>query len=158
MNQISARSDKTLNKLSREIGEGEALIEAGTLKKDNAWDSVNEVFNEFSLEGKEARFIADDGHYLQRQERSGQPKLDEDQLYSLIQQTYPKGEATKIWNSITVRKVDSVNLEAAVQLGKLPAALVNNCITPAKKTFARVRQPWTKDDKERAKVLGVEKP
>lgn len=157
MNQISARSDKLLNKASRELGEAEALIEAGTLKKDNAWESINETFNEHGLEGKETRFIADDGFYLQRQERNGSPKLDEEKLEALIFQTYPKAEANRIWNSITVRKVDGVKLEAAERTGKLSASLIHECITPAKKTYARIRQPWTKEDKEKAQIFGVTK-
>jgi len=157
MTQISPKTDEKLNKLSRKISEAEDLIETGTLQKDVSWSQVYDLFEEHNLEGVQARFIADDGHILYKEPRTGSPKLDEDKLRTKIYKHYDKDEADIIWNSITVQKVDDQALEAAIQSGHLEAKIANACITPGKITFARIHNKWSKEDKERATMLGVTK-
>lgn len=157
MNQLGPDIDKRLNEISRQIGEAETIIETQTQVKDAAWQRAFDFFDEFNRGGKDARFIADDGYTLYRQERQGQPKLDANMLQALIFQRYSKVEATRIWNSITERSVDNTKLEAAVRSQKLDPALVEQCITAPTTTYARIRREWTKEDKERAKIHGIER-
>lgn len=157
VNQVSARTDKALNQLSQDIGKAVAKIQEGTMEKDTAWESVFESFKEHDLEGKYARFIASDGFYLQRQERKGSVSLNEKQLYQLLLERYGKAKADRVWNSITIKKVDSIQLEAAIQSGKIDGDMVKECLTTGNPTYARVREEWTKEDKERAAALGIQK-
>lgn len=156
MNQFSKNNDIKLNKLSLQIGQAEAVIETYTQEKDEAWEEVKALMFEVSQE-KSPRFIASDGYSLQLQFREGTPKLDEAMLQALLFQRVERREATKLWNQITKRVIDPVALEAAVRTQKVPQDIVDECLTPAKGTHARIRREWTKDDKERARILGISK-
>jgi hypothetical protein len=68
----------------------------------------------------------------------------------------PKAQATKVWNAITKRSVDSVALETAVRTKKIPPEMVEQCLTPGTVSYSRIRKEWTKEDREHAKVLGIE--
>ena len=115
-----------------------------------------ELFDEFGLTGKDARFIASNGYSLARQVRNGSPQLDEVKLRDLIFRVYSdRKQAVKIWNLITERKVSSALVEKAVRTGKLDAELVSECISVPEPTFVRVRREWTKEDKERTQIFGV---
>jgi hypothetical protein len=155
--QISIQADQRLNLLSRQIHHSEEKIEQAIQDKDQSWEMVMGVFDEFDLAGAERRFIADDGFYLYLQERNSSPKLDEEKLHALIFQNYSPAKANRIWNSITTQKIDTTKLEAAQQLGKIDANLINQCIKPGTKSFARIHNEWTKDDRERAAIFGIEK-
>lgn len=153
--QLGPNVDKKMNELSTQIGEANAVIEEAVRRHDEAWAEVVEVFNEFVVEGKEARFVAADGHYLYKQPRKGGTSLDELRLKTLIFQAHERAEATKIWNSITVRKVDNELLEAAVQTRRLDSELVDSCIEKKPDSFSRIRKTWTKEDRIKAEVLGL---
>lgn len=156
LRQISPQADKSLHKLSREIGRAEALIEEGTQLKDESWKEVFEAFSEFDVE--EPKFIADDGFTLTRQSRQGSPKLDEAKLEELLKQEFPETSTfNRLWNQITDRKVNTLKLEQAVQAGKVPAHILETAITMPPLIYARVRRAWTKQDAERAHIFGVEK-
>lgn len=157
MNQISKQSDIKLNKLALEISQADAVIETYTQEKDKAWNEVFDLFDEHGLEGKEARFISVHGCTLARQVRTGSPKLNEEMLQALVFQKYPRAEATRIWNSITKRVVDSTALEAAVRQQKIDPELVEQVMEEGKVSFARIRREWTKEDKEKARIMGIEK-
>lgn len=155
MKQISPQADKSLHKLSREIGRAEALIEEGTKIKDESWTEVFEAFQEFAVE--EPKFIADDGFTLTRQSRQGQPKLDEAKLEQMLREEMNESTFNRLWNQITDRKVNTLKLEQAVQAGKIPAHILESAITMPPLTYARVRRPWSKEDAEKAGIFGVEK-
>lgn len=155
MNQISNKADKSLHKLSREIGRAEALIAEGTELKDESWREVFEAFSEFDVE--EPKFIADDGFTLTRQSRQGAPKLDEAKLEQMLREEMEQGAFNRLWNQITDRKVNTLKLEKAVQEGKIPAKVLDTAITMPPLTYARVRRPWSKEDAERARIFGIEK-
>lgn len=156
LKQISPQADKSLHKLSREIGRAEALIEEGTKIKDDSWKLVFDAFSEFDVE--EPKFYADDGFTLVRQSRQGSPKLDEAKLEELLKLEFPEPSTfNRLWNLITDRKVNTLKLEQAVQAGKVPAHILETAITMPPLTYARVRRPWSKDDAEKAHIFGVEK-
>lgn len=156
MTQFTANTDLRLNAASRKIGEAKRRIEEATQDHDKFWEEVVSLFGELAEADKNPRFLADDGHFLtyQRSERS--PTLNEEMLQSLIFQTMPKAEATKVWNSITKRSVDSTALEAAVRMKKIPSELVEQCLKPGTVSYSRIRKEWTKEDRERATILGIE--
>jgi hypothetical protein len=153
--QISAKTDQMLNQLSQKITDAENLIEEGTLQRDASWVEVYDIFDEHNLTGVEARFIANDGHILYKEPRNGSDKIDEEMLRTLIFKKYEEDEARLIWNSITIQKVDPKLVEAAGQSGNLDRKLINQCIIPGNKTFARIHNKWSKEDKERASILGI---
>ena len=154
LRQISPQADKSLHKLSREIGRAEALIKEGTEIKDESWDHVFELMSEFDTDPK---FIADDGFTLTRQSRQGSPKLDEAKLEELLRAEMDQNKFNKLWNQITDRKVNTLKLEQAVQAGKIPAKVLETAITMPPLTYARVRRPWSKEDAEKARIFGIEK-
>lgn len=161
MNQISPMADKQLNKLSRLVSEAEAQIKDATKTKEEAWDRVLEFFAEFGMdgtEGKEMHFVADDGHTFAPYLRRGTPKLDEDKLYKKLMDRYPGG--ARLWSQITVKKVtvNTVMLEQFIQLGKIDAALVDECLTVPEPGITRLHPEWTKEDRQRAKILGIKEP
>lgn len=143
MQQLSKKADKALNELSSLIGKAEGLIQVCQKEKDNNWEQVKNLLREFDVE----RFIANDGSYLQLQRRQPGPKLNEDLLKGKL--------STRIWEAITVRKVDPALLESAVLEGLIPQDVMEECLTETPPTEARVRQPWTAEDKNRARVLGL---
>lgn len=151
--QISDVADRELNKLSARIGKDDEEIELATEDKNKAWEEVFNYFSEFNTEG---RFIAADGHTLTRQERQGSPKLDEEKLMFMLKAKLTPRQFTIIWNKITEQKVSSTKLEHAIQAGLVPHELVDECITVPPVTYARVRRNWTKEDKERARIFGIE--
>ena len=156
MPQFTKNADLRLNTASRKIGEAKRRIEEATQDHDKSWEEVVALFGELAESDKNPRFIADDGHFLtyQRSERS--PTLNHEMLQSLLFQTLPKNEATKVWNSITKRTVDSTALEAAVRMKKIPSEIVEQCLTPGTVSYSRIRKEWTKEDRERAKIFGIE--
>ena len=155
LRQISPQADKSLHKLSREIGRAEALIQEGTEIKDESWKQVFDHFSEFDVE--EPKFIADDGFTLTRQSRQGSPKLDEAKLEEMLREVMPQGKFNMLWNQITDRKINTTKLEKAVQAGKVPAKFLEVAITMPPLTYARVRRPWSKEDAEKARIFGIEK-
>lgn len=155
MTQISEIADKTLNQKSREIGQSKKIIEEQEKKFDEAWEEVFSIFEEFNLSGNKARFIANDGFYLYKQTRPGKSSLDEEKLYAMIFQKYTPRKAQRIWNSITSLKIDSKKLEAAVQTGLIEAEIVNECVSTSDESHPRIRNEWTKEDREKAAVLGI---
>lgn len=154
LKQISPQADKILHKLSREIGRADGIIKEATKEFDDAWVAVFDLMAEFDTDG---RFIADDGHYLQRQSRQGSPKLDEAKLEQLLRDEFDYQKFSRIWNLITDRKVNTLKLEQAVQAGKIPAKFLEVAITMPPLTYARVRRPWSREDAEKARIFGVEK-
>lgn len=153
--QFGPKTDEKLNQLNIRIGYAEEKIAEATEWKDEAWQEAFDIFDEFGREGKSGRFIANDGHYLFKQPVNRAPKLDETKLYALLYERFPAGRAKQVWDSITERKVNSVALEQAVQQHKIPAELVDQCLTVPETTYSRIRKPWTKEDQERAVVLGI---
>lgn len=153
--QISTQADKNLNKLSREIGRAETLIEEGTKLKDDSWKDVFDAFSEFDID--EPKFIADDGFTLTQQSRQGKPKLDEAKLEQMLKEEIgDQGKFNRLWDQITDRKVNTLKLEQAVQAGKIPAKVLETAITMPPLTYARVRRVWSKEDAEKARIFGVE--
>lgn len=157
MNQFGPEIDKSLNEASHKIGEAEETIEKATKEKDDNWEIVKDIFAELGGD-KRLRFVADDGHHLTLQYRDGSPKLDEAMLQALIFQKFDNQKATLIWNSITKRTIDNTALEAAIRTKKLPQSILDQCLTPAKEITARIRKEWTKADRERARILGIQEP
>lgn len=155
IHQFGPNNDKNLNSLSVSIGDAEARIEKADQDKDTAWEQVFSIFDELPSAGD--RFLASDGHTLTRQKRAGSVKLNKEMLQALIFQNYERPEATRIWNSITIRTVDSTALEAAKRTGKITADIIDQCMTISPDTFARIRPEWTKEDKERVRILGIER-
>lgn len=153
--QLGPEVDEKLHDLSEVIGNYEVIITGATDQKDKAWEQVYSYFDEFNLTGESARFIAKDGHYLQRQTRDGTTKLDEQKLQALIFDKYPPLRAKAIWNSIVEPRVNSSKLETAVREKRVDQELVNECITVGPGSAPRIRKPWTKEDKTRALILGI---
>lgn len=151
--QISKVVDRELNKLSARIGKDKNDIEVATSDMDKAWD---EVFNYFAEVNSGGKFIASDGYTLNRQERQNAPKLDEEKLMLFLKANLKPRQFTILWNRITEQKVNSTKLEHAIQAGLIPHELVDQCITVPDVTYARVRNKWTKEDRERARILGME--
>lgn len=157
MNQFSKNTDVRLHNISHRIGQAEKEIEEATTRKDEAWDEAKDLFGELAEDMPSPRFIADDGYTLTLQRREGTPKLDEAMLQALLFQQLDKAAATKLWNSVTKRVIDSNALEAAIRTQKISPEIVEQCMTPATVSYARVRRSWTKEDRERAKIFGIEK-
>lgn len=151
--QISKVADRELHKLSARIGKDDNEIAIATEDKDKAWEEVFNYFSEFDSGG---RFIAADGHTLTRQERQNAPKLDEEKLMFLLKSKLTPRQFNSLWKKITEVRVSSTKLEHAIQAGLVAHELVDECITVPPVTYARVRRPWTKEDKEKARMYGME--
>lgn len=155
MHQFSQITDKVLNRLSRTITSTETKIKEATEEKDKSWDQVLTLFKEFDRDNP--RFIASDGMFFARQTRQGAPKLDAQKLKLLIEGKYPPAKAKRLWDSICTQTVNSTLLEIMVQKGQIDGALVSECIVVPGPTFARIHDAWTKDDENRAVVLGIKR-
>lgn len=153
MNQLGPSVDKKLNVISRKLGAVDKLQAKAEAVKTEAWEQVFSFMDELEAE----RFIASDGYVLAKQRRSGTSKIDEAKLKQLIFAKFTSAKATRLWNSITDQRLNSTFLEVAVQQKKIPASIVDECITTAEDSFARVRREWTKDDGLRTQVLDIEK-
>ena len=154
--QFGPETDAHLNALSKYIGTAEADIELATERKDIFWSEVFDTMDEFAKEGKQAKFLASDGYFLFKQPVNRAPKLDETKLYALLYEKYPAGRAKQLWDIVTERKVNSVALEQAIQQHKIPAELVDQCLTVPETTYNRIRKLWSKDDIDRAVMLGIQ--
>lgn len=148
-------ADQTLNGLSRKIGKATDDITAAEASKKNAWEKVLEIGAEFAREGGDLRFVANDGYTLAPTTRSGSPRLDEKRLKKLIDANLPRAAA--IWKSITEPHVNTTLLEQAIQSGKIPATLVDECLTVPEPTLVRNRVKWTKEDNQKAEIFGIVK-
>lgn len=157
MHQISEMADAALNRISRTIGRATAQIKEAEKEFNEAWEEAFETFDEFGLEGKEARFIADDGYYIARQVQQRPTKLDDDLIQLAIFRHYGKTKGKAIWESITVRKVDPAALQKALLTGEIEPSAVENLLPEMKSTPRRVRDEWTKADAEKAIIFGIEK-
>lgn len=157
MAQFSEHIDNTLNRLSNEIKFAKDTIAEQTGKHDAAWTEAFDLFDELGLEGKEARFLAKNGHTLHRSRREGSPSLDEKLLQQKLEEKFGPLKAKRIWNTLVIGHVDSRLLEVAVLQGRIPQSIVDECLTPGKETFSRLFPEWTKEDRERAEILGIRK-
>lgn len=157
MHQISELADRELHAISRQIGKAAKQIEEGQKDFDSSWISAFDLFDEFGLEGKEARFIADDGHVLARQMRSRTSKLDDQEVLRALQSYYSEKEVKRLWRLITTPVVDPTKLQAAILAGKIAGDSIDSALPQTTQSPARVRTEWSKQDKNRAVVLGVEK-
>lgn len=157
MPQVSKIADEKLNSLSRSIGKADKLIIEATAEKVEAWNEVFEIIDEFSTD---PRFIANDGFSLVRQARQGAPRLDQSMLYEKLKEAVGEGaKLTRLWNSITeegVRTVNPVLLDVAIKRNQIDQGLANSCTTTPEVTYARVRRAWTKEDREKAALYGIE--
>lgn len=155
VSQVSPSTDKKLHRASRTIGKADAQIAIHEEKRKKAWEFFLETADEFNQ--PELRFLADDGHYMTLQWRQGKPKRNDALLAQKLQAMAAAvgGDYQALWESITVRTVDNNLLEAAVLAGRIPAELLDGVIETPEPTYARIRQPWTKEDKNRAVVLNV---
>lgn len=155
MSQISPAADKKLNEYSRKIGDAEERRAAAQTDFDATWAAVVEVFSEFDKRG--IKFLADDGYTIHDQRRAGTPRLDKEKLEELLITRLGERKGKQMWNQITVvtRTVDMGLLEAMSRTGKIPADLVDECITVGEDTFARVRRKFTKEDINEARALGI---
>ncbi len=153
--QYGPTVDKRLNKAGREVEAAEAKIAEGTAEKDRAWGEMDAIRGEVAKD-KPFRFIAENGHTYAFQLREGKSVFDADKFQALLYQTYDKKDADKIWNSVTKRVLDTALLETAKRTKKIPEELIDQCLTTSPDTYARVHPKWTKDDAERAKILGIE--
>lgn len=155
MNQISNNADKRLHQLSRDIGKAETKIEEGELEYKAAWKDVFDMFDEFDKTG--FRFIANDGHTLTQQKRSGKSTFDPEKFKELLIKCYGEKKGKTLWNQCVV-KTESVNMKLVEALkiqGKIEANLIDECITTAEDSYARVRNEWTKEDTEKAAIYGI---
>lgn len=157
IHQLSERSDKLLNALSKRIGRARKTIDEATLEFDVAWEEAKSVFAEHG-QVNGTRFIASDGHTLAWQKSTHSPKLDEEKLKELVFSKYSKWKATRIWNKITVtiQQPSIALLEAAVGNGIIDPELVGSCIDTPPPTFSRIRKDWTKHDTELVVIYGIE--
>jgi len=155
MNQISPKTDKRMNELSRKIGLAEVKIEEGTKEKDEAFREVWELYAEHDVPG--FRFLADDGHAIEQQIRNGTPKLNAETLKEELLFVYGEKKGKALWKqiTITVEQVQTAVLEGLIQQGKIAADVVDRCITIPEPTAARIRRKWTKEDKARATEIGI---
>lgn len=154
--QYGRTLDPRLNKLGRKVEDAEAKIAEGTSDKNNAWDEISAIRDEVAPD-KPFRFIADNGHAYAFQLREGSVSFNADQFQALLFQTYDEKKATRLWNMVTKRALDTLLLEVAVRSKKIPQDLVDQCTTVNPDTYARVHPVWTKGDAERAKIFGIEK-
>jgi hypothetical protein len=152
--QYGPSIDKRLNTFGRSVESAEAKIAEGDSEKETAWKGILELAEEVSPD-KPFRFIANNGHTYALQERKGAVTFDEGKFQALIFQSFDKAKATKIWNSMTKRVLDTALMEAAVRTKKITQEMVDECLTVKDPTFARVHPKWTKDDRELAKIFGV---
>lgn len=171
--QVTTAIDKKLNRASRTIGRADKAIATHEEKRKNAWELFITSANDHN--DPRLRFVADDGHYMTLQWRQGNPKRNDpllrQKLQALVQDAEWRAEHFQpaegeepfsadeafwnIWDSITDQTVNSEKLEAAYQAGRIPAEVLEETITVPDPTYARIRQPWTKDDANRAVVFGV---
>lgn len=152
--QISPAADRKLNTMSRKIGQADVVIEEQTNIKKRAWEEIDETLQEFNK--SDVRFLADDGEYLTLSLRRGKVSLDEKMLSLKLQALKDSSAKFRaLWRSITVPVVDPNLLESARNAGKIPQEILNECLTTGADTIAHLRQPWTADDKNRARVLGI---
>lgn len=156
MDQISKKTDKALNGLSEKIGAAVAKIEEGEAEKEEAWNEVKDIFAEHGLEaGPKARFIAKDGFTIKLTKRAGRDKLNQDLLWLRLVEEKGIYVAKAIWDYITTPIVDTAKLEAAVIDGSITEELLKPCITTGEGSEPRIREEWTKEDRERAVVFGI---
>lgn len=154
--QYGPTVDKRLNLAGRNVESAEAKIAEGESEKTEAWDEIDAIRGEVA-KGKPFRFIADNGHTYAFQLREGKSVFDAAKFQALLYQTYDKKEADKIWAAVTKRTLDTALLETAKRTKKVPQELIDQCTTTSPDTYARVHPAWTKEDVERAKILGIEK-
>ncbi len=149
MSQLGPTKDERMNELSRLIGEQEKIKDDAQEKFDNAWAEVFETFDEFDRQSSDqARFIANDGFYLQRQIRAGRTVLDEE---GLLRHLTPEQIA-----AITKRVIVPSLLESAVQMGLIEHDLVANFVSEGDPIPVRMRKKWTSADKRMAAQMGIE--
>jgi hypothetical protein len=158
VDQYSPANDKKLHTLAGTIGFARRLSERAGQMHDEAWEKVRGIFNEFPDKGK--RFIADNGYYMQDQWKNGTTKWYFDILYEKMHEHFPVPEdLRREWNAITdpaPRVVNPTKLERRVRLGKIPQELVNQAYITGEGSWARIFQPWTKEDVNRAVVYGIQ--
>jgi len=145
MYQTSAAFDEALENYSRKIGDAKSRIKVAEEELDEAWDHVLELFREFDIE----RYLAPDGHTLAIQHRNLEPSLNEEKLKKLLTEAQ--------FAQITKPRVDPKLLEAAVLQGVISSDLLEECLE-SRKTISRVYRPWTREDKIKARVLGIPMP
>lgn len=170
----SATTDKKLHRASRAIGRADKVIAEQESKRKSAWDFFIETADKIN---PKFRFIADDGHHMTLQWRQGSPKRNDQllrqKLMALVQdaewraQHFQPAEGEEpftadeafwnLWESITDQTVNNEKLEAAYQAGRIPAQILEDVIITPDPTYSRIRQPWTKDDQNRAVIFGVER-
>lgn len=153
MNQIGPTVDAKLNKASVDIGAAKALIEQKEKELAEVWELVFNLFDEGSSID---RFVASDGYTLVRQWSESPATIDEARLKEDIFAAYDSARATRIWNDITDRRVNRDKLSHLVVRGRLDSALVAKHIGAKGKRASRVRREWTKEDKEKAAIFGIE--
>lgn len=152
--QISPSADAKINGISRRIGQNDVVIEEATRDNKLAWEQFEETLHEFNK--PDTRFLADDGEYMVLSLRKGKVELDPGVLSQKLQAMKDtNAQFRALWNAITVRTVDFTLLEQARIAGKIPQSVLDECITQKPDTVAHLRQPWAKDDKTRAQVLGI---
>lgn len=164
--------DKKLHQASRTIGRADAAIETHEKKRTKAWNLFIETADKV---GPKFRFLADDGHYMTLQWREGKVRRNDPLLRQKLQALCQDAEWRaahfqpsegeppftadeafwNVWDSITDQTVNSEKLEAAYQAGVIPAEVLQETIVVPDPTYARIRQPWTKDDGNRAVIFGV---
>lgn len=154
-NQVSPTVDRKFHRASRTISRADKVIVAQEKKRTGAWNQFVELCDKLKL--PQLRFLADDGKYMTLQWRTGQPKRNDALLAQKLQALVSSvgGDYTTLWEAITVRTVDNTLLEAAVLAGRIPAELLEDVIETPTPTYARIHQPWTKEDQNRAVVFGV---
>ena len=159
MFQLSQMSDRVMNRLSRKIGKAVEKITEGEREKEEAWTQVKDLFAEHGKEaGPKARFIASDGFTIKWTKRPGKTKLNPDLLFARLVDAHGVTAADNIWRSITDRTISPEKLEAAVNLGTITEELLKPCIETGEDIHPRLREEWSKEDKERAVIFGISTP
>lgn len=89
--QISQQADERMNQLSAVIGRAKLRIQKFQRVHDNAWEECFSILDEFNTD-ETARFIARDGHTIQRQRRQRSEFLNEEALHNAMLVAYGNEE------------------------------------------------------------------
>lgn len=151
--QFGPTLDVKLNEASDNILKAEMMISEGTILKDAQWPKVIEIFEEFPQ--RKPRFIADNGHTLALQTRSGRTTADWIKFESRLFEEFGERKGKAIMKEITTSTIDASKVEVYKVRHPEILPLIAECVVAGEPVLARTHGDWTKDDQAAARALGI---
>ena len=150
LKQFDVETDANLNELEEHLASVLAQLDSSERMKDTLWQHIFEIFDSQRGANSNARFICEDEMVLAREVAKSKATVDAEKLHDALFHVFPKAEAQRMWNKITVptRVLDQGKLAKAVESNYLPALLLDQAVTPERETIRRVRKPMAKADRE----------